>query len=190
MLEPMTVVAEVWPLAADEAGIWLISGEDGPWDSGIIMADSDMHWEVEMALLAHGIGRESVIALHQTSASEPGAVEASAWTSCRPYGTSIIHTYMAAVRPGGFARETWPAARPLTVDLAQAVGQPRPHGAADPPVPRDVDVLIHGLRHLKNLIETDDDNAAALGELWRRHLEPFKPALAAMYHRRRAVALP
>ncbi len=187
MLEPMTVVAEVWPLAADETGLWLISGEEGPWDSDIIMADSDMHWEVETALLAHGIARESVIALHLTSASEPGAVEASVWTSCRPFGTSIIHTYMAAVRPEGFAREQWPEARPVTVDLALAY-KPRSHGAADPPMPRDVDVLIHGLRHLKNLIETDDDNAAALGELWRRHLEPFKPALATMYHRRRFAA--
>ena len=187
MLEPMTVVAEVWPLAADETGMWLLSGEEGPWDSGIIMADSDMHWEVETTLLAHGIGAESVIALHSTSASEPGAVEAAEWTSWRPFGTSIYHTYMAAVRPDGFARETWPQARPLTVDLAMAY-KPRSHGAKDAPMPRDVDVLFHGLRHLKNLILTDDDNAAALGELWREHLEPFEPALATMYHRRRMVA--
>jgi hypothetical protein len=186
MLEPMTVVAEVWPLAADDAGIWLISGEEGPWDSGIIMADSDMHWEVEMTLLAHGI-KDEIVMLHQTSASEPGAVEPAVWTSCRPRGTSIIHTYMAAIRPG-VVRERWPLALPITAWLMQEVGKPRSHGAAAPPLPRDVDVLHHGLRHLKNLVETDDDNSAALGELWRRHLEPFKPALATMYHRRREVA--
>ena len=28
MLEKMGITVEVWPLAADEAGIWLISGGD------------------------------------------------------------------------------------------------------------------------------------------------------------------
>ena len=28
MMEPMTTRVEVWPVAADELGIWLISGDD------------------------------------------------------------------------------------------------------------------------------------------------------------------
>lgn len=28
MLEPMTVLVEVWPIAADEIGLWLLSGDN------------------------------------------------------------------------------------------------------------------------------------------------------------------
>ena len=48
-------------------------------------------------------------------------------------------------------------------------------------MPRYLDVLFHGLRHLHYLAQTDATNAAAMGELWRRHLEPFEAALAGMY---------
>lgn len=191
MLEPMTVCAEVWPLAADEAGIWLISGS-GAWESDIIMADSDMHWEAEMLLVQHGVPRESWINLHSTSVTEPGAAWPSEpgpqWTSWRPNGTTILHTYLAAIRPDEYVRDQWPQAEPVTVALAGAVDQPPSYNPAEACVPRDVDVLFHLLRHVRSLVDTDDDNADALGELWKLHLQPFRPVLARMYHRKHFAA--
>jgi hypothetical protein len=37
---PMIVIAEVWPVAADELGLWLLSG-DGPRPSLPVMDDSE-----------------------------------------------------------------------------------------------------------------------------------------------------
>ena len=37
---PMMVVAEVWPVAADELGLWLLSG-DGPRPSLPVMDDAE-----------------------------------------------------------------------------------------------------------------------------------------------------
>jgi hypothetical protein len=40
MAEPMTQYAEVWPMAADEAGIWLVTG-DRLITGSPVMSDSD-----------------------------------------------------------------------------------------------------------------------------------------------------
>ena len=177
MLEPMTVIAEVWPLAADDAGIWLISGGE-QWQSDIIMADSDMHWEAEQQLWWHGVDRGSVVALHSTSTTSPGV----RWTSWRPHGTSIVHTYMSVIRPAGLVLGAWPQALPLTIDLAEAVGRPAPHGAAEVPLPREIDVAFHGLSHIKWLIEHNAGIRAALIRTpWPRHLVPFEEQLATMF---------
>ena len=166
MLEPMTVTVEVWPVTADEAGLWLISGGDA-WRYGPVVADSDVHYEVESLLADHDLGSDDTAALHSTS-----------W---RPDGPSVVLTYMAVITVSGFARVRWAPALPVTPALADAVGKPPTHAAAEAPVPRYVDVLLHGLRHLKYLSEHDATNAAAMGELWKRHLEPFAPALAGLY---------
>lgn len=166
MLEPMNVTVEVWPVAADEAGLWLVSGDDA-WRYGPITADSDVHYEVEFLMCEHGIHGEDVTAAHSTS-----------W---RPDGPTVVLTYMAAIKVDGYARDRWLDARPITATLAEAVGKPAPHAATAPPIPRYIDVLMHGLRHLHYLIDTDAENAAAMGELWREHLEPLRPALAGMY---------
>lgn len=171
MLEPMTVWVEVWPVAADEAGLWLISGSDA-WRDGPVMADGDVHFDVETLLGSHGIGRAE--ALHSTS-----------W---RPHGPSVALTYMAVVKPHGLALETWPAAAPVTAALADAVGLPPTHAANEAPVPRFVDVLLHGLRHLRYLLDHDTTTADAMGGLWREHLKPFEPALAGMYSERHEAA--
>jgi hypothetical protein len=95
---------------------------------------------------------------------------------------------MAVVRVPGYALETWPDAAPLTAALPAAVGKAPPHGAAEVPVPRLVDVPLHGLRHLKFLAGPDGDaeTAAALDANWLRHLAPLKPALAMMFSERLA----
>lgn len=164
MLEPMTVRVEVWPVAADEIGLWLISGEDA-WQSDNVFADGDLHYEVEFLLAEHDI-------------TTPAALHSTSW---RPDGTAVLLTYMAVVRTPGYVRDRWPHAIPVTAGMAEAVGKPPTHAATEPPVPRVVDVLMHGLRHLRYLLGTDVTTAAAMGELWARHLAPFEPALAGMY---------
>lgn len=160
----MTVRVEVWPVVADEIGLWLISGDDA-WRSDNVFADGDLHYEVEFLLAEHDITRTN--ALHSTS-----------W---RPDGTAVILTYMAAMEVDGYAKDRWPGAQPITAALAEAVGKPPTHAPNEAPVPRFIDVLFHGLRHLRYLLGTDATTAAAMGDLWARHLAPFEPALAGLY---------
>lgn len=171
MLEPMTVRVEVWPVAADEIGLWLISGQEA-WQSDNVFADGDLHYEVEFLLAEHDLTAPAV--LHSTS-----------W---RPDGTAVVLTYMAVFRIPGYVRDRWPHAVPITPALADTVGRPPTHAATEAPIPRYVDVLFHGLRHLKYLYENDATNEAAMGELWGRHLKPFTPALAGLYSERHQAA--
>jgi hypothetical protein len=171
MLEKMGITVEVWPVAADEAGIWLLSGADAlRW--GPVEADGDVHYEVEALLRGFGIDLGGVDVIHSTS-----------W---RPDGPAVVLTYMAVVRTAGYVLETWPDAAPVTAALPAAVGRPPAHGAADVPVPRVVDVLLHGLRHLRFLLDYDTETAAALDADWRRALGPLEPALATMFTERLA----
>ena len=167
MGEPMSVRVEVWPVAADEIGLWLLSGEDA-WRSGPVMADDEPHSEVEYTLSKHA-AKDHTVLLHSTS-----------W---RVDGPHVVLTYMAVIDCPGLVRDDWPSALPISLDLADAVGKPLPYAPTEPPTPRYVDVLLHGLRHLRFLIETDTDNGAALGRHWDRHLAALSPALATMYER-------
>ena len=183
MGELMTVSVEVWPLAADESGIWLLSNADA-WRFGPVEAASDVHYEAELLLFQHGIDPGDVVFL--TRASEGPRVEVIHSTSWRPDGPTIVLTYMAVVKVAGYALETWPYAAPVTPSLLAAVGKAPPHGAAEVPVPRVVDVLLHGLRHLRFLLDYDAETATALDKNWRRHLGPLEPALASMFSERLA----
>lgn len=165
MSEPMTVRVEVWPVAADEAGIWLLDTD--AWRPNLpVMADTEPHADVELELASHG-ALAQVRLLHSTS-----------W---RMDGPAMMVTYVAVVGLGGLVRERWPAARPVSGELADAVGKPAAHGPTDPPTPRYIDVLMHGLRHLAFLLGTDTTCGDALDEHWRRHLAGLQPALAGLY---------
>jgi hypothetical protein len=168
-MEPMNITVEVWPVAADTQGLWLLSGEDA-WRYGPVAADSDIHYEVEFLLAEHGITGADTKALHSTS-----------W---HPDGPTVVLTYMAVIGVGEYVFDRWPDAGPVTADLADAEGRPRTHAATEPPVPRFLDVMFHGIRHLKYLYEHDRTNAAAMGPLWAQHLMPFESALAGMYSER------
>lgn len=172
MTENMAVIPEVWPVAADEVGIWLISGDDA-WRTAAVPADSEPHFELDLELFAHGL-RDRVTLMHSTS-----------W---RVDGPHLIVTYMAVIAVDDLVRGNWPGARPITGALADAVGRPPTHAATEPPAPRYIDVLMHGLRHLRFLLDYDATNSAALDDLWRQHLAPLKPALAAMYSEPHRVA--
>jgi hypothetical protein len=165
----MSVMAEGWVVAADAAGIWLVSGRDA-WRTSHVPADSGPHFELELELFEHGIDRRQVTLMHSTS-----------W---RADGPHLIVTYMVVVTPRTLVLDRWRGAQPVTVLAANAVGRPRTHAANEPPEPSDFHVLMHGLRHLKYLLDHDATAAAALGAQWRRHLEPFEPALAEMYAER------
>ena len=164
MSETMGVVVEVWPLAADEIGIWLLSGPE-PWRTAPIPADSEPHAEVDLLLFANGM-------------TDPALLHSTSW---RPDGPHIVLTYMAVQHTPGLAREGWPGALPVSEDLLPAVGNPTPHGAAEVPVPRHVDVLHHGLRHLAMLLDTDSGARDGLTGHWPGWLQRMRPALAGMY---------
>lgn len=166
MAEDMSVLVEGWVVAADRAGIWLVSGSDA-WRTAHVPSDSGPHFELELELFEHGIVRGQVALMHSTS-----------W---RADGPHLIVTYMVVLKADDYIRATWPGAQPITTRAAAAVGRPTTHAPAEPPEPSDFHVLMHGLRHLKYLLDHDATSAAALGALWREHLAPFEPALAQMY---------
>lgn len=163
-MENMNVVIECWPVAADEHGIWLVSGADA-WRSPPIPADSEPHFEVELLIAGHDQQHPSL--LHSTS-----------W---RPDGPTIVLTYIAVQPCAGLVRELWPGALPVSADLLPAVGNPPPHAAAEVPVPRYIDVLHHALRHLTFLTQTDATARAELTGPWATHLAHLTPSLAGMY---------
>jgi hypothetical protein len=162
-MEAMNVSVEVWACAADQNAIWLVS-EDA-WRSPPIPADSEPHFEVELTLAGHDHHRPSL--LHSTS-----------W---RPQGPTIVLSYIAVLPCDGLVLDQWPGALPVPPELLPAVGNPFPHGAAEVPVPRYIDVLFHALRHLRFLIDTDATARAVLAGYWAEHLAQLEPALSGMY---------
>ncbi len=167
MSEPMQVWVEVWPVAADPVGIWLVSGGDA-WKPGLpVMADSTPHWEVESELRSHGV-LDDVELLHSTS-----------WRD----GGRVILTYVAILKcpDSGLVRDRWSHALPVDPTMADIVGRPPTHAATDSPAPRDIDVLLHAHRHLLLLKGLDATARAAMDDNWKRHLDAFEPALAGLY---------
>jgi hypothetical protein len=125
MANDMATYMEVWPVAADHAGIWLLSGADA-WRSAIpLQSDTDPQGEVELLLAGHGVTAPQM--LHSTS-----------WRADLP---RLILTYIAVIDAGPAVRATWPQALPVSLDLPGAVGKPFPHGPAEAPTVRAVDVL-------------------------------------------------
>lgn len=175
MFEPMTIWVEVWPVVADDIGLWLISGSK-PWRDGPVLADSSVHFTVESLLRLHRIDPRP--------AAEGGDCLMLHSTSWRPDGPRQWDTYIAAVRCGDLALAVWPDAKPITPDLLDedaGRGKPPTHGATEEPVPRSLDVLFHGLGHFKDQIRKNGTTREALGDLWRTQLEPFEETLAGLY---------
>ncbi|MFI7642263.1 hypothetical protein [Nonomuraea sp. NPDC049400] len=154
---------EVWPLVADDHGVWLVSGID-TWCSGDI--DCPPHDAAQRILRDHAVA-DDVRLLHSTS-----------W---RAADGSIVLTYLAALDIEGPAHARWPASVAITPELVTAVGKPAPNPPTKRPAPRRIDVLLHGLRHLHFLILTDTSARTALSEPWKTQLEPFAATLSGMY---------
>ena len=46
-----------------------------------------------------------------------------------------------------------------------------------------IDVLLHGIRHIRRQLDTNDDAATVLSQWWPTHLSDMTPELARMYRR-------
>lgn len=161
----MTVRVEVWALAANDEGIWLINGNGDAWRSRPLSADVDPHWPVQRILRKHGALGSSRI------------IHSSSW---RAEDESVVLTYFAVIDCPEIQAH-WPGAHPVSLLLPEIWGPPNTHAADQPPIPRHSDVLLHALRHLRYLEQNDATAAAALSPAWTRHLEAFEPALAGLY---------
>lgn len=167
-MNPMQVWIEIYPFAADEQGVWLVSGSDPAWEPRLpVMADTHPLDDAKAELAARGVAAEDVTFLHGTS-----------W---HVDGPRHVDTIVAVLHRPGYVRKHWPAAEPVDLALADAVGQPDTHGATEVPSLREIDVAFHALRHLALLLKYDATAAAVLDEHWRRHLAGLTPALAGMY---------
>lgn len=166
MAENMPVYVEVWPVAADRLGIWLVSGTDA-WRASLpVYSDDEPHSDVNHLLSENGARRDALLT-HSTS-----------W---RVDGNRLLLTYVVVLGVSGNVRERWPEALPIDSSLTDVVGKPFDHDPTDPPTPRYIDVLMHALRHLAFLRDNDSTSNAALTAEWRTHLEGLHPALAGMY---------
>lgn len=190
MDEPMGVWVEVWPVAAD-ARPWLVrdpwKDHDGAREAGVVRvaADDSVHAMAEYAL-------------HRLALPKPVVLHSMSW---RQDGPRLLVTYVAVIEVGDYVRAIYPTAMPVNSELIGVVGRPAPHGAAEPPSPRDVDVLFHSLRHLAFLASSPDDppapdedalpvppppgdaevRRALEGTMWPGHLRSMKKELAWMY---------
>jgi hypothetical protein len=178
---PMGVRVEVFPIAADATGIWLLSFTGaGPiaWRSGLVPADGEVH-EIVRTILAQHESLTDALLIHSTS-----------WREDNYEGRNVmVVTYMAVLRRNGdLVPDEWPLAAPIGPQLMDHMGNPFPHSPVEPPTPRHYDVLIHGLRHLAFLLNTDDSCRPAFDEDLRHHLTQLDPALAGLYDREQRSA--
>lgn len=183
MANPMTVMNELAVFAADwETGIYLVNGPDGATLGDVIESDQDMHWEMEKLLeKVAGAGTRAVV-LHQTSTTAPH-VE---WTSCHPQLQSQVNTYIAIVSVPGYVLDAYPGAAPVDMAVAREWGAPKPHRAAEVPLPRGLDVIFHALGHIRWLMDNngpviEDMLAAGIFETWQQWMAGIRPFLAKMY---------
>lgn len=166
MSNDLPTVIELWPLAADEAGIWLLSGEE-PLVSDPVQSDVGKYATAEQA--AQRFSRLPLKVLHQTSARD-----------AKNLG---IETWIAIPVLDGLFIEQFPDAAPVTPELLEVVGRPFPHAGAQAPLNRRVDILQHALRHVAWLVGPfgDANIRAALEPWWLAHLATLQPGLSTLY---------
>lgn len=161
----LNVQVETWPVAADVAGCWLLSGQAALMCAPVSQ-DSDPQFEVETSLV-------------DVDPRPPAIIHSTSW---RPNGPHVILTYIAVFDAHDLpVAEVWPKALPISRALLEVVGAPATNAANAAPAPRDVDVLVHGIRHLAFLRDHDATASAALPAAWLPHLERLRPALAGLY---------
>jgi hypothetical protein len=99
---PMPVHVEIWPLAADELGLWV--ADEGAWRAGPILADTGTHPTIRRALHDHGVA-DPVRLLHSTSWRETNEI--------------LVITYAAVLHleDDELARDRWPDALPISRHL-------------------------------------------------------------------------
>jgi hypothetical protein len=164
MTEHMGICVELWLVGADARSIWLLDGD--AWRSDRVDADQFIQNEIEL-LAWHHAPDTALAVTHSTS-----------WRQDR---SGVVLTYIAIGAVGEYVQDQWPHALPITTELLDEVKRPFTHAANEAPLPRDIDVLIHAVRHLRFLRDTDRPTSDAMNEHWQRHLQEFEPALSRMY---------
>jgi hypothetical protein len=168
-IERMGVLAEVFPFAADETGIWSLGRCLTPDSVG---SDSDPQWEAVQLLLARlPVTEHDVIVLPHT-------------TSVRTFCGHQVNTHVAVLDPGGLpVPERWPhRAKGVDRTLLEDFGPPAPHRADAPPHDvRLADVFQHALRHLAWIARHDRPTRDALPLCWHEHLARIEPDLLRLF---------
>ena len=185
---------ELWVLAADASGPWLLSGqrgdlgwEGGPWYSPRLRFHEDpelwateAHTAVQDLLYGNGEG-------DGTRGTGTCLIHSFCW---RPTARGLLLTYTAVRgfdgslgQMGGYdyVRDRWRHALPIGVPLYQAHGGPEPHGATEQPCGRDIDVLWQQLGGMRLLRDTNAQSHAELCPRMRRVLNAWRPILAGLY---------
>ena len=172
MSEHMGVRVEVWPISADAAGFWLLSGNQQWMAPGRVPADDEPESDVAWLLSTHE-ARASYI--HSTS-----------W---RTGGPNIVLTYIAVIDLAGEpVRSKWRDALPIEPGLLMdQVGAPKASPPLHSPNVRHLDVLLHAIRHLAYLADHDGEADVQLDDMWHRHLVDVRPELARMFLERDAA---
>lgn len=179
--QPKHYAAQVFPVAADADSGWWQLNLDAPmgWltppiHPGPPGVRSDTHRAAQRELIIHSIDLRRVPILHALS-----------WREER-WGT--VYHFFAIVDCGDQpVLLDFPDATPIPPELGEQVGQPRTHGAADPPAEvRYADIVRHGLRTLwghcdPEFLSFDATIAAALPPVCLPHLRDLKPAFAKMF---------
>jgi hypothetical protein len=169
--------AEVWPVAADDEGLWLLA-EDSILAPTAVQADGDVFADVGYVLDQIGYPATGL-----DDSDRPGVLTVHS-TSWRKAGPAVVLTFIAALEPpeGFYVPDVdLGAGHPIGLRLMDRVGRPATHAPGRAPQVRDIDVLMHGLRHLAFLVQTDATERDALGPVWARHLSGLEPALAGLY---------
>jgi hypothetical protein len=140
MSQAMRVYPEVWPIAADEFGIWLISGAAGAWRPQLpVMADSEPHADVELELSARAVLDNVIPSIRPRGGHRQRAVRGRGDGSsrrARDRTASSVPGHTGRERPtGGAGRpldRTRPAAvRTGSVDPARPGGRGPRNGGGD-----------------------------------------------------------
>lgn len=167
----MHVTGEIWPVAADEHGIWLVSGRR-PWTTRPFFDDTSFNAEFDGALAEHGAAWPARVGPHGTS--------------CRIDGAFLVTVAVVAFGGAGSVRATWPQAKPIPLEIMAEVGKPPTHPANRvPDEVRQWDALVQALRHLAFQLTPygDAELADKLDGWWRPHLANWAPVLFRLYDR-------
>ena len=166
----MHVTAEIWPVAADEIGIRLVSG-DWPWTTLPFADDTSFNAEFQGELIARGVA---------TALGPHG-------TSNRIDGSALVCSAVAVLEVPGLVRDSWPQAQLIDVERVIAkVGKPPTHPANRvPDEVRHWDALVQALRHLAFQLTPygDAELAKALPYWMRVHLTGMSVDLFRLYDR-------
>jgi hypothetical protein len=145
MTEHAGYEVEVYPFAAHDPGLRVLTGGH-PWNTGrLVDAASYPHGEVLLRLAENGLDGEDE--------TQVPVIHSSSWRPHHLY-PRIILVYFVVVDAGPDIIDRWPDSAPIPRDLLERHGRPvdyDPHGAAEEPLSREWDVMAHAVRHARLL---------------------------------------